>query len=290
MVTDNGSSVVADEAREFATNYLIEWKFNVPYSPWMGGFWERLVSCVKKCLKRTIGVRQITFIELQTLIFEIETILNNRPICSDYDDDINEVLTPNHLIFGRRLESSNLQGIETIEDEIKLSKREKHIERLRDYFWTIWRQEYVTALRESHKSTKQRPEIINKNDIVMIFDKSQPRHMWKLGRISELIPSKDGVVRAANVKCGSSGNVLSRPVNLLYPIEFCKTENDIPFKGSVDDEMNLDVLAQVDSNTVQQHENVHGSNRNENNVNCHRSRRRAAIIGEMNRKCNDNSN
>ena len=79
MISDNGSSFVAEETQEFVSNHLIDSKFNIPASPWMGGIWERLVSCIKKCLKRTIGVRQINFIELQTLILEIETILNNRP-------------------------------------------------------------------------------------------------------------------------------------------------------------------------------------------------------------------
>ena len=66
MISDNGSSFIANGTREFATNHLMEWKFNIPQSPWMGGIWERLVSCVKRCLKRTIGMRQMTFIELQT--------------------------------------------------------------------------------------------------------------------------------------------------------------------------------------------------------------------------------
>ena len=167
MISDNGSSFVAEETQEFASNHLIDWKFNIPASPWMGGIWERLVSCIKTCLKRTIGVRQINFIELQTLILEIETILNNRPICNDYDDDIDEVLTPNHLIFGRRLEMMNLRrsNCGNDEEEVNWSKREKHLEKMREHFWNIWRREYVTSLREYHKSEKSKPEVINVNDI-----------------------------------------------------------------------------------------------------------------------------
>ena len=47
---------------------------------------------------------------------EMEIILNNRPICKDYDDDLEEVLTPNHLIFGRRLENTNIQNLESRDD------------------------------------------------------------------------------------------------------------------------------------------------------------------------------
>ena len=41
------------------------------------------------------------YIELQTVVQEIENILNNRPHCAVYEDDLDDVLTPNHLIFGR---------------------------------------------------------------------------------------------------------------------------------------------------------------------------------------------
>ena len=156
--------------------------------------------------------------------YEIEAILNNRPLCSDYDDDITDVLTPNHLIFGRRIESSNFarSPITELQDE-HLSKREKNLENMITYFWEIWRTEYVTSLRESHKSSKVKPEIISENDIVLLFEDKQPRHMWKLGRVQELIRSKDGRVRAGKVLVGSTGIVVDRPISKLYPIEIRKS-------------------------------------------------------------------
>ena len=219
MISDNGSAFTAVETQEFASARGIDWKFSVPHSPWMGGIWERLVSCVKKCLKRAIGLKQVTFVELQTLIFEIETILNNRPICNDYDDDLNEVLTPNHMIFGRRIENCNFRNFLHVEE--KLTKRERHLANLRTYFWSVWRNEYLTSLRATHNSGKVGPEKIAQNDIVLIYDKSLPRHLWKLGRVVKVLRSKDGIVRAADVKCGSTGIVVTRPLSRLYPIERC---------------------------------------------------------------------
>ena len=37
--------------------------------------WERLVASVKRCAKKVIGLQRLSFIELQTLMFEIELIL-----------------------------------------------------------------------------------------------------------------------------------------------------------------------------------------------------------------------
>ena len=117
------------------------------------------------------------------------------------------------------MENTNIQNLESSDDnDVNWNKRHKHLEKMRNHFWNIWRKEYVTALREGHRCRKSEPEIVNVNDIVLIYDKSQPRHLWNLGRILELIRSKDGLVRAAQVKCGSSGNILSRPLNKLYPM------------------------------------------------------------------------
>ena len=61
---------------------------------------------------------------------------------------------------------------------------------------------------------------------MLIFDDKLPRHMWKLGRVDELIRSKDGVVRVTKVKSGSAGAFLSRPINKLYPVELYKNHSN----------------------------------------------------------------
>ena len=53
---------------------------------------------VKTCIKKTVGYRTLTYAELQTLVLEIEVILNNRPLCQPDDED-SDILTPNHLLF-----------------------------------------------------------------------------------------------------------------------------------------------------------------------------------------------
>ena len=41
MISDNGAQFIAEETKEFASNHMIDWKYNVPLSPWTGGMWER---------------------------------------------------------------------------------------------------------------------------------------------------------------------------------------------------------------------------------------------------------
>ena len=72
-------------------------------APWWGGFFERLVRSVKRCLKKVLGNARLTFSKLLTTVVEIEGTLNSRPLTYEYDEVGCEVLTPSHLIFGRRL-------------------------------------------------------------------------------------------------------------------------------------------------------------------------------------------
>ena len=43
--------------------------------------------------------------QMQTVLFEVEMILNNRPLTYVYPDEIENALTPNHLLFSRILTS-----------------------------------------------------------------------------------------------------------------------------------------------------------------------------------------
>ena len=112
--------------------------------------WERLVSCVKRCIKKVVGNRTITYIELQTLVQDIELILNNRPIDVHYDDQ-EDILSPSHLIFGRQLPTTNMSTQNSYSD-LNLSKRKKMLQTILNHFWSRWRREYLTSLRQFQKS------------------------------------------------------------------------------------------------------------------------------------------
>ena len=48
-----------------------------------------------------MGKALLTFEKLRTVIYEIECSLNSRPLTYVDRDPNNNVLTPNHLIYGR---------------------------------------------------------------------------------------------------------------------------------------------------------------------------------------------
>ena len=54
----------------------------------------------------------------------------------------------------------------------------------------------------------------------MIWGENVPRQNWLLGRVVELLPSRDGHTRGAKVLIGKTRSIVDRPINMLYPIEF----------------------------------------------------------------------
>jgi len=67
----------------------------------------------------------------------------------------------------------------------------------------MWRSEYLLSLREQTQSFLKGPcstavEMPEVGDIVLIKE-NLPRGKWKIGRITELIKSRDKKIRSANI-------------------------------------------------------------------------------------------
>ena len=90
--SDNGPAFVAA-----AKMIPVDWRFNLPLSPWHGGFYERLVAVVKAPLRRVLGKSLLALDELSTILLEIEHVVNDRPITYVAGVDEPPPLTPNML-------------------------------------------------------------------------------------------------------------------------------------------------------------------------------------------------
>ena len=111
MISDNASTYLsaAVELRALFSSHILhdslskrgaEWHFIPKRAPWFGGFWERLIGLTKTTLKKVLGRPFVNLEGLQTIITEIEAVLNDRPVTyvtSDTDEP--EPLTPSHLLF-----------------------------------------------------------------------------------------------------------------------------------------------------------------------------------------------
>ena len=161
------------------------------------------------------------------------------------DDITEEPLTPNHLLYGKRL-GRNVIIDKDNSDIFELSKNTKQII---EHFWKRWKSEYLIELRETHKKSKRKnsiSDLINENDIVLISEDNVKRNEWRRGRVNKLLTGKDGQVRGAElVVVNKQGTgILRRPINKLFPFEYSQ-----PITRSSDNEIKDEVKIRfVDGN------------------------------------------
>ncbi|XP_065667794.1 uncharacterized protein LOC136088068 [Hydra vulgaris] len=182
---------------------------------------------VKQCLMKVIGKAPLNYEKLLTLMQEIEAVINNRPLTFVYNETCVEALTPGHLVFGRKL---NLISVNSD---------------ILEHFIKRWKSEYLTELREFHKSKQSIGSVqITVGSIVLIKEDKKSRLLWKTAKVEKILASSDGCSRAATVKYlleNGSFRQVYRPINKLVPVEYPNqkegiivlkqtlvNENDIP--------------------------------------------------------------
>lgn len=223
--SDNGTNLVGAE-RELRTaiqemdqtkiqNILtqrgIQGIFNPPAGPHFGGIWERQVRLVKRILKSVLHEQTIDDECLQTVLCEVEAIINDRPITASSNDPSDvEALTPNHLLLLKK-QPLLPPGLFSKEDCYS-RRRWKQAQYLADWFWKRWVKEYLPNLQERQKWNKAKQNL-KPGDIVLILDDSAPRNSWLLGRVLQTKMDAKGLVRQVLVRTRSS--TLERLVHKL---------------------------------------------------------------------------
>ncbi|KAL9959824.1 hypothetical protein ACROYT_G033180 [Oculina patagonica] len=96
------------------------------------------------------------------------------------------------------------------------SRRWRQIQYLADVFWKRWLSEYLPTLQERQKWRKPSRNLAV-GDLVLVADERVHRCQWPLGRIVEVHPGRDGLIRSAKVTTKSS--TLTRPISKLCFLE-----------------------------------------------------------------------
>ena len=151
--SDNGGLFVADITQKLVCFRNVKWDFSLTEALWYEGFWKSLVEQLKRCLKMTIDRTYLNFYELQTVTNEIELVLNSRPLGLLQDNDLEEPLTPNHLLYGRQLHFNNYN--DSVEGGVFDShKRKEYLEAMLNHFRNRWFSEHIPSLLEYQKLYK----------------------------------------------------------------------------------------------------------------------------------------
>ncbi|XP_062542557.1 uncharacterized protein LOC134210529 [Armigeres subalbatus] len=196
----------------------IQFHFIPAKSPNFGGLWEACVKSMKHHLRRVIGSANLPRDAFCTVLAQVEACLNSRPI-TPLSSDPNDLqaLTPGHFLIGRALNDLPNPNYTVIpENRLRLWER---VQRHTQQFWKRWHQEYLTTLQQRYKwSTVNRNLIVGA--MVMIQEESLPVLKWSLGRVVDIHPGADGMVRVATVKL-PSGTFTKRSISRLciLPVE-----------------------------------------------------------------------
>lgn len=180
----------------------IKWTFNPPTGSHHGRAWERLIRSIRGLLNSTLRAQSLDEEGLQTVLCEVESILNSRPLTKE-STDLNdlEALTPNHLLL-LKTQPCLPPGLFHKEDSYA-RRRWRQVQYISDLFWKRWIKEYLPQLKEHQKWIKVKRNFIP-GDIVLIVDGSAPRNSWIIGRITEALPDRRGLVRQVKIKTQTS--------------------------------------------------------------------------------------
>ncbi|XP_050547407.1 uncharacterized protein LOC126909072 [Daktulosphaira vitifoliae] len=190
------------------------WHFNLPSAPHFVGLWEAAVRSAKMLMVRIMGEQNFTLEEFSTMLCRIEGILNSRPLTpSSSDPSELDCLTPGHFLIGQPLLAVPEETIPVTSR--KIINRWKLLNQCVQSFWRRWHLEYLQTLQTRTKWTKEAPNLMV-NDLVVIKDSQNRPIRWSMARIIQTFPGSDGVVRVARVR--TTHGELTRPIVKLVKL------------------------------------------------------------------------
>ncbi|CAK1601390.1 unnamed protein product [Parnassius mnemosyne] len=185
-----------------------------PQAPHFGGLWEAGVKSIKYNLRRILGNCNLTYEELNTVLVQIEGVLNSRPLTplsTDPDDLL--PLTPGHFLIGRPITSLPSQNYEEVPSS-RLSRYQR-IQQLRQHFWRRWSKEYLSELQQRSK-WRSNADTLGTGDLVVLKEDNLPPLKWRLDRITAFHPGADGINRVADIRTATG--IVRRPFCKISPL------------------------------------------------------------------------
>ena len=238
----------------FGGAHNFRWNLSPADSPWRQGKAERRIAIVKRCIAQALGDTRVTPVELQTVLFEIANICNERPIgvSKPRSDGSYSLITPNQLLLGRSV--NILPDDSEIVDNLPMRARYRLIHEITSNFWKRWSSEVSPSLVVRQK-WHEKSRNLCVGDLVRICEPSKLKAKYKLGIVDAVTISADGNVRSAIIRYvllqkNSKGEDMVRVIRvsrsvqrlvLILPVE----EQDTQLTITSDNEIVTTSAAQV---------------------------------------------
>lgn len=141
----------------------------------------------------------MSFEKMVTLTCQIEACLNSRPLYQMTNDSSDlTALTAGHLLIGEPLVNIP-EGSLHDKMEIHPLSRWQHLSRMRDHFWHRWSHEYLYHLQTRQKWHQTKDNLLP-GTLVVIKDQLLPPARWLLGRVIQVHPGPDKLVRVVTLR------------------------------------------------------------------------------------------
>ena len=169
----------------------LKWEFIPVNSQHYNGLSEAMVKQTKIQLSILVKDRKLTKGELDTVLSDIQYIINSRPLNKRAGTDplSGGPITPLHLLGGRATKEVPKMDLD---QKVTLVKRLQFLDKITDEFWKKW---FLTVFHNLIPCQKWRKEERNVlvGDVVLLKDSNlMKKGEYKLARVKEVRPSLDG--------------------------------------------------------------------------------------------------
>uniref|UniRef100_A0A915DCU7 Integrase catalytic domain-containing protein n=1 Tax=Ditylenchus dipsaci TaxID=166011 RepID=A0A915DCU7_9BILA len=214
----------SQEVLNYSSSQGIRWHFIIERAPWKGGFYERLVAMVKHHLRRTLGRSALTADVFETILVQVEAIVNSRPITFlSHDQTFPQPLSPSDFLMPLKggVPPTELADSEYTPQkstpETLLELWEKQLQALNN-FWCQWSADYLLSLKERYQKITQSRPVPKVGEVVLVWQEEMPRGLWRYAVITALLKNSDQAVSDAEIRF-ANGRTSRRSIGHLFPLE-----------------------------------------------------------------------
>ena len=217
-----------DRIQDWIAGQKTKWEFIPTNSQHFNGCAEALIKSTKKQLEESVKSNLFTKGELDTFLSDVMYIVNSRPLMKKAGQDPLDggPITPLHLIGGRS--TKDIPSI-SLDFNPSMTKRLRFIEETTNEFWKKWFAQVFHNLVPCYKWRKEYRDV-QVGDVVLVRDSNVFKREYKLGKIKETFPGKDGHVRRVVIQyknLAETGKDLGRAEIDLKRVRFSETERSI---------------------------------------------------------------
>ena len=173
-----------------------DWIFIPPGTQWRNRA-EAAVKVMKKTLDSTINSQEkLNFSELETVLISAANVMNDRPLTVRvYDEHTYHPITVNQLLLGRT--TTNIASIDYQSAGSALERLE-YREEVETAWWSQFSAQVLPTLVPF---TRWKEEYPNREvgDIVFVHYPGLKKAEYRMGKVSQVMPDKNGRVRTVEV-------------------------------------------------------------------------------------------